>query len=93
VLVFEGIDFPKTHDLEELLARIPERRRPRLTPEEQGTLTDYATGARYPGWGEISSVDARRALTVARRVRTEVRRLLPKKTIRRRTITSPASRR
>ena len=67
-LVLEGIDFPKTHDLEELIIMVPARRRPSLTSEEQSALTEYATGARYPGWGEISLADARRAVTIARRV-------------------------
>jgi HEPN domain-containing protein len=69
VLVLEGTDFPKTHDLEELVVMVPERSRPTLTSEEQSQLTDYAAGARYPGWGEISLADARRALSIARRVR------------------------
>jgi HEPN domain-containing protein len=84
VLVMEEIDFPKTHDLEELIALLPERRRPHLTSEEQNALTDYATGARYPGWGDIPLTDARRAIAIARRVRKEVRKLLPEKVLRRR---------
>jgi HEPN domain-containing protein len=69
----EGIDFPKTHDLERLVAMVPARVRPKLSPEEQGRLTDYATGARYPGWGEIPLAEARRAVAVARCVRREIR--------------------
>jgi HEPN domain-containing protein len=83
VLVQEGSDFPKTHDLEELIMMAPERCRPSLTSDEQSALTDYATGARYPGWEEISLADARRAVTIARRVRKEIRRLLPKEALRR----------
>jgi hypothetical protein len=44
----------------------------------------YATGARYPGWGEISLAEARRAVTIARRIRRDVRKLLPIETLRRR---------
>jgi HEPN domain-containing protein len=84
VLVLEGIDFPKTHDLERLLALVPAHLRPALTPEEQARLTEYATGARYPGWEEISLTTARRAVATARRVRREVRRVLPRSVVRRR---------
>ena len=82
ILVLEGIDFPKTHDLERLLALLPAGLRPELSFEEQARLTDYATGARYPGWDAISLTAARRAVAVARRVRREVRRGLPRKALR-----------
>lgn len=39
------------HDLELLSALVPMKSRPNLTDEEQGVLTEYATGARCPGWG------------------------------------------
>jgi Uncharacterized conserved protein related to C-terminal domain of eukaryotic chaperone, SACSIN len=84
VLVLDGIDFPKTHDLEKLTALLPARARPSLTAEEQGRLTEYATVARYPGWGEISLAEARRAVAMARRVRKEIRALLPREVRRRR---------
>lgn len=86
ILVQKGVDFPKTHDLEWLTALVPPDARPTFSVEEQATLTEYATGARYPGWDKISLVDARRAVALARRVRKEVRRWLPRKIlIRRRT--------
>ena len=81
MLVLEGIDFPKTHNLKSLMGLLPDRACPSLSAEEQQRLTDYATGARYPGWGEISLADARRALAVARRIRKEVRRFLPRETL------------
>lgn len=40
VLVLEGIDFPKTHDLETLLSLVPTESRPDLSAEEQARLTD-----------------------------------------------------
>ncbi len=83
LLVLKGIDFPKSHDLEELMALLPERVRPGLTGEEQGRLTTYATAARYPGWGEISLAEARRAVAVARRVRKGARGMLPREVLRR----------
>ena len=82
VLIFEGIDFPKTHDLETLVSLIPAASKPDLSDEEQARLTEYATGARYPGWEEISLTVARRAVAVARRVRRSVRRRLPRTMLR-----------
>jgi HEPN domain-containing protein len=84
ILVVEGIDFPKTHDLEAMITLIPPKMRPGLSSEEQARLTDYATGARYPGWEKISLAAARLAVAVARRVRRDVRRRLPRKAVRRR---------
>jgi HEPN domain-containing protein len=83
ILVLEKIDFPKTHDLERLVALVPAGLRPELTLEEQARLTEYATVARYPGWEEIPLASARRAVAAARRVRREVRRVLPRKAVRR----------
>ena len=83
VLVLDGIDFPRTHDLETLVALVPARLRPGITAEEQAGLTEYATAARYPGWEEVSLTEARRAVAVARRVRGEVRRALPRDALRR----------
>ena len=78
-LVLKRIDFPKTHDIKELIALLPSNTRPKLTPEEQRRLTDYATVTRYPGDYElISLAEARRAVKIARRVRNEMRKLLPK---------------
>jgi HEPN domain-containing protein len=84
LLVFRGISFPKIHNIEELVALLPARDRPELPEDEQDRLTDYATVTRYPGDDEpISLTEARRAVKLARRVRTAVRRLLPKETLRR----------
>ncbi len=77
LLIVTGLDVPRTHDLERLTAMLPKRARPVYTIEEQARLTDYATAARYPGWGEIPLAEARRAVAVARRVRTAVRKSLP----------------
>ena len=56
-----------------------------LTAAEQRRLTNYATLTRYPGGYEPISLDkARQAVRLARRVRREIRRLLPKVARRRR---------
>ena len=74
-LTFKQIQFPKTHDLGELM---PLGVKIELRIDEQRRLTAFATGARYPGWGEISLSEARRSVAIARRVRKEVRRFLPR---------------
>lgn len=82
-LVLKRIDFPKTHDIKELIALLPSNFRPQLTPEEQRRLTDYATVTRYPcDYEPISLSETKRAVKIARRVRNEMRKLLPKEMIR-----------
>lgn len=78
LMVMEGLPFPKTHNLETLISFLPVQLCPDLAPGEQSLLTDYATGARYPGWDDISLTEARRAVALARRVRKFAIRVLPK---------------
>lgn len=85
LLVWKQTPFAKTHDIGVIAALVPAELRPDLTPEEARRLTKYGTVTRYPGDEEpISLTEARRAVRLARRVRTAVRRLLPKETQRRR---------
>jgi len=80
LLITQGLEFPKTHDLGELLLLLPLRLRPPLDNEEQDRLTDYATVTRYPGnYEPISVTEARQAVKIARRVQREVRKLLEDK--------------
>jgi len=82
-LVLRRINFPKTHDIKELIVLLPSNSRPKLTPEEQRRLADYATVTRYPGdYEPISLAETRRAVRIARRVRNEMRKLLPKEMLR-----------
>ena len=56
-----------------------------LDPVQQARLTEYATVTRYPGnYEPIPLTEARGAVRLARRVRREIRRLLPKAALRRR---------
>ena len=65
-----------------LLDLVEESKRPALTTEEQERLTDYATTTRYPGdYEDISLEEARRATTIADRVRAEVREKLPREAL------------
>ncbi len=78
VLVAHHIEFTKTHDIAVLVGLLPGAVHVDLDAAEQEQLTDYAVTARYPGDDEsISLVEARRAVTIARRVREALRRYLP----------------
>jgi HEPN domain-containing protein len=84
-LVLEEIDFPKTHDIGKIAALLPSRIRVPLTVEEQIQLTNYATVMRYPGeYFPISMREAKKAVRLARRVRMQIRKLLPKQALKRR---------
>jgi HEPN domain-containing protein len=84
LLVLNGIDFSKTHDVSTIASFLPASVDIKLTPEEQGRLTSYATATRYPGdYEPISLAEARKAVRIARRVRKEIRAHLPKETLRR----------
>jgi len=83
VLVARGIAFPKTHDISQLVVLMPRAGRPRLPAPEQDEMTRYATVARYPGYDPITLSQARRAVALARRVRSEMRKHLPKESLRR----------
>lgn len=81
LLSFRAVDFPKIHDIEQLLALAELGNRVRLSVEEQRLLTDYATVTRYPGnYDPVALPEARRAVTLARRVRAAVRKELPRST-------------
>ena len=70
VLLFSKIDFPLTHDLEEL-SYILEGAGIHLPQDilDVGILTPYAVEARYPGyWGELTGQDVDEAITLSERV-------------------------
>jgi len=79
LLVLGNVAFPKTHDIAALLALLPKSCQSKLTVDEQSRLTDYATITRYPGdYERIPLLEARKAVALARRVRTFVRKALPR---------------
>ncbi|OGL62650.1 MAG: hypothetical protein A3J27_13465 [Candidatus Tectomicrobia bacterium RIFCSPLOWO2_12_FULL_69_37] len=84
LLALRGIAFPKTHNLRALMGLVPRNDQPQFSEDEQDVLTDYATGARYPGWGDVPPREAREAVKLARRIRREIRRLFPKEALPRR---------
>jgi len=83
ILVLENIDFPKTHDIEKIFSLLPPQTRPRFAADEQILLTEYAIVARYPGWDTITLREARRAVSIARRIRKEARSIFPENVLRR----------
>ena len=85
LLVLKSIPFPKTHNIEELIGLLPLDSRPQLADRDQDRLTEYATVTRYPGdYEPIFLVEARQAVRIARRVKTQIRKLLPKQVLPRR---------
>jgi len=79
LLVAHRIDFPKTHDINRLIELMPEYARPSIDEATRERLMHYAVESRYPDDCIVITVDdAREAVKIARRVRKEVRRFLPK---------------
>ena len=78
LLVLRGIEFPKTHDLEALFARLRNGTKPELLPADLARLSRYATTTRYPGVDEITLSEARKAVASSRRIRRAIRALLPR---------------
>jgi HEPN domain-containing protein len=83
MLVLGGVPVPKSHNIRYLIDLLPGAQRPSITAQEQVRLTEYAVMIRYPGWGPVPPAEAQRAVKLARRVRAEVRRKLPKAALRR----------
>jgi HEPN domain-containing protein len=79
LLVVRSIEFPKTHDIEKLVGLLPLDVVISLPVTEQRSLSIYGTVTRYPGdYEPVSVQDARKAVSMARRVRRDLRHLLPK---------------
>lgn len=72
VLLFYKVDFPLTHDLEELVDILDRNGIP--LPKEildVGILTPYAVESRYPGyWDEITEHEVDNALQLAEKIAT-----------------------
>ena len=78
LLTLKWVDFPKTHDVAELFAILPDDARPDIDLAELKELSPYAVEVRYPNdWIPLSREKAVRAIEIARKVRSAVRVLLP----------------
>lgn len=78
LLIFRGVDFPRTHDLVVLLNLASGGGWPALDAGQVQTLNRYSVEGRYPGdWDPIDLQEAGKALETAKRVRAAVRGMLP----------------
>ena len=79
LLVYRSIDFPRVHDVSELVRLLPREIAFPLSALEQERLTDHATVSRDPGdWEPFSRSDADQAVAAARTVREAMRAHLPR---------------
>ncbi len=78
LLLYQGVAFPKTHDLRLLLDLVPQEISLGLRREEVIPLNRYIIEGRYPGdWEPITVAEAQRALEMAQTVRQAVLKQLP----------------
>jgi HEPN domain-containing protein len=78
LLIHQGIDFPRTHDLVLLFGLLRKDLQWDLQLKDVQPLNRYSVEARYPGdWEPIDKAEAEAALEMALNVRNSVRRLLP----------------
>ena len=77
-LTYLSIDFPKMHDVGELIRLLPPQLQPAISVADQERLTDYVVEARYPGdWEPITRAEAKEMVALARQVRQAVRSQFP----------------
>jgi len=78
LLVVHQIDFPKTHDIKQLLALLrPAEPEAAAQLADARWLTPFGAAMRYPGdYPELHPGDAQRAIETARRVRAVVLEVL-----------------
>jgi len=78
LLVYESVEFPKTHDLRALLQLVPLWSQLVLETREAIKLNRYAVESRYPDdWDRFTRNEAEKAVAVAKKVRKAVRDKLP----------------
>lgn len=78
LLLYQGVAFPRTHDLRLLLDLVPTRVSLALRREQVIPLNRYVIEGRYPGdWEPITVAEAQRALEMAQVVRQAVLKQLP----------------
>jgi HEPN domain-containing protein len=73
-LVFEQVEFPKTHDLDALRGLVPDGWTVIATDADLAALTEWSVESRYPGnWPEATGSDASAAIAGAAAVVEAVR--------------------
>lgn len=70
LLIYYGIEFPKTHDISFLVTLIKNRTTITLTDDiiEAKKLTAYSTKTRYPNWNRVSNEEYQNAVILAEKV-------------------------
>jgi HEPN domain-containing protein len=82
LLVYCSIQFPKSHDVIELLNLVPENYRPDLSIYDLAIINRYAVETRYPGeWEVITHQEAEESVRIAGDIRQKIRQLLGKDVI------------
>lgn len=77
-LTLRGIDFPKTHDLTELVVLLAPHINLNINVSETAALNPYAVESRYPGdWEPLGREEAIRAVQIADGIRQTIRSQLP----------------
>ena len=79
LLTLHAVPFPKTHDLPELLTKVPQSSGIDLQPSDVSGINRYSVEGRYPGdWEPITRTEAEEAVARAKKVREQIRsHLLP----------------
>ncbi|OGP59307.1 MAG: hypothetical protein A2V67_15725 [Deltaproteobacteria bacterium RBG_13_61_14] len=78
-LVWHQVEYPKTHDIGELLNLVAKVDKPLADSLREATvLTDYSVDVRYPGdLSELTLENARKAVKSARKVRETILHQIP----------------
>ena len=77
-LTYHQVEFPKTHDIDELLDLIaPTDSKTSESLRDVTVLTNYGVDVRYPGdFPNVTSSDAQQAIQMAEKVRRSILKLL-----------------
>jgi HEPN domain-containing protein len=77
LLTWRSVQFPRSHDLPELLTLVPRDAGLKVTKDELSILNRYSVEVRYPGdWEPVTRAEARDALETAMRVKGAVMAIL-----------------
>jgi len=77
LLIWRSVQFPRSHDLPELLTLVPRDAGLQVTKEELSLLNRYSVEVRYPGdWEPVTRAEARDALEIAMKVKGAVMAIL-----------------
>lgn len=80
LLISKTISFPKSHDLTELLALLPDEIKECFSSDEFAELNPYAVEARYPGpWEPLERKDAIKAVELAEKIKSMIYHFIQKK--------------